>query len=355
MQIYKELKKDSYIWELFTRQEEYIPSKLDKYGRFLSRFSRYQTILYPYVSDYLIKQGQFNFEYPENKKFAVVLTHDVDDISISNQHIIRSLLPFPINRDKLGFKRIFIEKLRGNKSSYNNFKQILGLEEKYDAKSSFYFLVKNNDIFGYKYKIDDIKEDICLILDNECEVGLHTSYYAFDKLDEIISEKEKLEKIIGKNVKGVRNHLLRFSIPKSWEILSKAGFAYDTTLGYHDSIGFRNGMCHPFQPFNLNTNKKIDIIEMPLCLSDMALFSFMKKSAIESWDIIKKVIDATEILGGVLTLLWHNWTFSYPVSYAGLFGKEWTILYEKILEYCYKRNAWLTNGKNVSKFISKYY
>lgn len=351
MQIYNELKKDINIWKLFTKQEEYKPITLDKYGRFLSRFSRYKNIFYPHVSEYLIKKGHLHFEYPKNKKFAVILTHDVDDLNISNQHLIRSLIPYPLHRDFFGFKPIILEKLKGNKSSYNNLKQILRLEEKHGAKSSFYFLVKDIDIFGDKYKIEDIQEDIRFIIDNECEVGLHTSYYAFDKLDGIMKEKEKLEKITNKKVKGVRNHLLRFSIPKTWEILSKAGFEYDTTLGYHDIVGFRNGMCHPFKPFNLDTNKQINIIEIPLCISDVALFSFMKKNAKESWDLIKKMIDTTEKLGGVLTILWHNWTFSYPVTFAGLFGKDWTKLYEKILEYSNKKNAWLTNGKNVSEFI----
>ena len=293
-----------------------------------------------------------HFDYPENKKFAIVLTHDVDDISISNQHLLRSFVPFPLNRDFLGFKPILLERLGGKKSSYNNFKQILKLEEKYDAKSSFYFLATDKDIFGYKYNIEDIPDDICYILESECEVGLHTSYYAFNQIDEIRSEKEKLEKIIGKKVKGVRNHLLRFNIPKSWEILSKVGFSYDTSFGYHNTIGFRNGMCHPFKPFNLDTNKQIDIIEIPLCISDVALFSFMKKNALESWALIKKLIDSTEMFGGVLTILWHNWTFAYPASFAGLFGKEWTTLYEKILEYCHKKNAWLTTAENISEFIS---
>jgi peptidoglycan/xylan/chitin deacetylase (PgdA/CDA1 family) len=351
MKIYEELKKDPCVWEHFTRKEEYDSTRLDKYGRFISGFSKYDNILYPYVSEYLTKKKLIHFEYPDNKKFALVLTHDVDDINISNQHIIRSFLPYPLNRDLLGFKPILIEKLKGTKSSYNNFRQILQLEEKYNAKSSFYFLVNYKDIFGFKYKIKDVEEDICFLLDNEYEVGLHTSYYAFDKIDEIINEKEKLEKITGKKVKGVRNHLLRFSIPKSWEIFSKAGFTYDSTLGYHNKIGFRNGMCHPFRPFNINTNKQINIVEIPLCVCDMTLFSFMKRSAIESWNLIKKVIDTTEILGGVLTILWHNWTFSYPVSYAGLFGKEWTKLYEKILKYCNEKNAWITNGKNISELI----
>ena len=353
MNIYDELKNESYLRDLFTRKEEYNPMKLDKYERFPHGFSNYEDISAPIVSEYLVKKGHLNIKYPENKKFAVLLTHDIDDIDVSNYHVIRSLIPFPPNRNFFGFKSIFSERLRGKRAGYKNFKKIVELEQKYNAKSSFYFLANDKDIFGYKYKIKEIQDDICNIIDNGCEVGLHTSYYAYDKLNEIIKEKEKLEKIIGKKVKGVRNHLLKFKVPDSWDTLSKAGFLYDTTLGYHDMIGFRNGMCHPFKPFNLNTNKQVDIIEIPLCLSDLTLFSYMGKNALESWEIIKSFIDVTERLGGVLTILWHNWTFSYPVTFAGLFGKEWTKLYEKILKYCYEKNAWLTSGEELSEFTTK--
>jgi peptidoglycan/xylan/chitin deacetylase (PgdA/CDA1 family) len=347
MQIYEELKKDPRIWALFTRQEEYNPIKLDRYGRFSYKYSEDKNISYPFISDYLIKKRNFHVEYPENKKFAVVLTHDVDDINISNQHIIRSMVPLPINRDLSGFKPLIIEKLKGNKTAYINFKQIIQLEKKYDAKSSFYFLANEKDIFGNKYKLEDVEEEIVYILDNECEVGLHVSYYAFDKLDKIIREKERLEKITGMRINGVRNHLLRFNIPQSWEILSKAGFIYDASLGYHDMVGFRNGTCHPFQPFNLITNKKIEITEIPVCVIDITLFSYMKLNAAKSWDYIKNLIDNVEMLGGVFALLWHNWTFSFPVSYAGLFGKEWTKLYEKILIYCSEKNSWIANGTEI--------
>ena len=112
-------------------------------------------------------------------------------------------------------------------------------------------------------------------------------------------------------------------------------------------------MCHPFKPFNIITKKQIEIIEIPLCISDVALFSFMKRNALQSWTFIKNLIDITEMFSGVLTILWHNWTFSYPASFAGLFGKEWTRLYEKILKYGFSKKAWLTNGKSISDVFLK--
>ncbi len=236
------------------------------------------------------------------------------------------------------------------KSPYINFKGIIKLEKRYNAISSFYILVNHNDELGYKYHVKDLEHEIGKIIDEGCEIGYHTGHHIYDNINEIVKEKKKLEQIIGEPVIGTRNHVLKFKTPDSWEILAKAGFKYDTSFHYHDMIGFRNGMCHPFQPFNLNKNKSIDIIEIPLIVSDIGFRSFMKINVSESWQYIKQIIDAVEKNKGVLTVLWHNWTFSLPVSIAGWFGKDWTILFEKILKYASEKNAWLTNCKELYEY-----
>jgi hypothetical protein len=149
-----------------------------------------------------------------------------------------------------------------------------------------------------------------------------------------------LEKVLGKEVIGYRNHYLRFKTPDTWGLLAKAGFKYDTTFGYHDRVGFRNGMCHPFKPFNLNTNKEIDILEIPLIIMDGALFDSVK-SFEEAWEITKRLIDTVENFNGVLTLLWHSNAFNCA------FRDKWVTFYDKLLKYCHEKNAWMTSGEKI--------
>jgi peptidoglycan/xylan/chitin deacetylase (PgdA/CDA1 family) len=351
--IHNELKKDQQIWDLYTKKDEYTSKKLDRYDRVSYKSSCHENILIPSVSEYLVKKG-FHTEYKDGKKFAIFLSHDIDDINISNRQLFRSIIPFPFHRDHLGSMR-FISSYLKKEKPYINFKKIIEIEKKYDATSTFFFLTTNEDIFGKKYQLEEIQDEINYILNHECEIGLHTGFFSFDDLQKIKIEKEKLERISRKKVAGVRNHVYRFKIPGTWRLLSQAGFEYDSTFGYYDMMGFRNGICHPFKPYDLDENKIIDIIEIPPCIIDVTMFSYMKFDASKAWIYIKNLIDAVEKLGGVLTILWHNWAFSYPVSYSGLFGKEWTRLYEKILKYSYKKNAWLTSGRNISDFILKNY
>jgi hypothetical protein len=94
-------------------------------------------------------------------------------------------------------------------------------------------------------------------------------------------------------------------------------------------------------------------MEIPIDIVDITMFSYMKLNAYDAWKYVKNLIDTVEKLGGVLSILWHNWTFYYPISYAGLLDREWTRLYEKILKYSYKKNAWITNGEAIADYILK--
>lgn len=198
----------------------------------------------------------------------------------------------------------------------------------------------------FNYKINDLKGDLKNIVKNGWEVSLHGGEETYVSLKQILEKKKNIEKLIGKKITGYRSHRLAFKTPKTWEVLSQADFKYDSTFGYADMVGFRNGMCHPFYPFNLKTNKKINILEIPLTVMDGTLFDYMKIDVNVSWKIIKQLIDVVEKNNGVISILWHNTTFVEPFE-------KWGDLYKKILDYCYKKNAWLTSGENIYQYYNK--
>ena len=338
--MYEKLKQNQELWDLFTRKEEYSPEQLDKYNRFTYAFSGYKNILEPNVSKFLIENG-FEVEYPANKTFAVCLTHDVDEIYPPLKHTLLSSLYYMKNLNFNGLKdQLFWKYKRKEFSPYWNFKEIMDLEGKYGAKSTFYFLATDKDIRRFRYDIEDLENELGSIVDKGWEVGLHGGYYAYNSLEEMKKEKKRLEKVLGKEIIGYRNHYLRFKVPDTWGLLAGAGFKYDTTFGYDDVVGFRNGMCHPFKPFNLNSDKEIDILEIPLIVMDGALFGSVK-SFEGAWGTTKRLIDTVEKYNGVLTLLWHSNDFNC------VFKDSWVKIYKKILEYCHDKNAWMTSGEEV--------
>lgn len=330
------LRRDPQIWDLFTRKEEYDASLRDQYDRFPYYASKDRDIFEPKASQYLAEHG-YKVEYPDDAPFAVCLTHDIDTVYRSIPSKAMSTLRTLKQGNISGASRN-LSKMRTKKLPLCNFHEIMDLEEKYDAKSTFFFMAESPGEQDYAYDIEDLKPEIGNIVDRGWEVGLHGGHNTYMNPLEMREKKERLEKVAGKPVIGYRNHYLRFRVPDSWEYLSQAGFKYDSTLGYVDCVGFRNGMCHPFKPYNLNTGREIDIVEIPLIVMDGTLFqSYMRLDVNSGWKIIQKLIDSVGQCHGVFTILWHN-TFMDELNRD---------LFEKILKYCIEKGAWITSGKGV--------
>jgi peptidoglycan/xylan/chitin deacetylase (PgdA/CDA1 family) len=340
MEMHELLQKDPEIWDHFTRREEYSSSFRDQYERFPYYASSNRNIFEPNVSKYLIEHG-FHVEYPEEKPFAVCLTHDIDQVYTSIFQKWDAANHLLMQGSLSGFMHSLAQ-MRSKKLPVWNFNEILALEECYDAKSSFFFLAENFGEQDYNFPIEDCRSVLGDIIDHGCEVGLHGGHTSSINSEEMKSKKERIEKIINKNVIGYRNHFLRFKVPETWEYLHEAGFLYDATLGYADCVGFRNGMCHPFKPFNLKTGKPIEILEIPLTIMDCTFDMYMKLDIRRALEISKKLIDTVMQYNGVLTLLWHN---------VYLSGDE-RKFYENLLKYCAEKNAWMTSGEEILKWVN---
>ncbi len=344
MEMHEILQKDPEIWDLFCRKEEYTSFLGDVNNRFPYYASQYRTIFEPKASEFLMDNG-FHVEYPDGKHFAVCLTHDIDVIYESpGSKWTAALKKFIHGKFSESFQSI--KQLRSRKLPNVNFEEIMKLEERYSAHSSFYFLALDNNDPDYQdsYDITDLESEICTVKDWGWEVGLHVGRRGSGDLNELNNERKRLEKILNHSVKGCRNHYLKFVVPETWELLSKAGLTYDCSFGYADCAGFRNGMCHPFRPFNLNTGKIIDIIEIPLVIMDRTLsYEYMRLDPDRAWELTRRLINTVAECHGVITLLWHN-TF--------LRGED-RKYYEKILKYCAEKDAWMTSGEDIVTWVNK--
>lgn len=331
------IQQDPHLWKIYINKDDYLTT--------ISRYkgSSSEDFMMPQVSEYLIKHT-YGVSYPEDKKFAICLTHDVDDIYPPLSHLVLACLDSLKKLDWSQFKEHLFWQIKGKQfSPYLNFREIIAIEEKYNAKSSFYFITATKDPRRFRYNIEDIKDELVNIVERGWEVGLHGGYYSYNDLEAIKLEKSRLEKVLGKEVIGYRNHYLRLEVPKTWAILEKCGFKYDTTYGYTNRVGFRNGMCHPFKPYNLFTKKLMGIYQIPLHIMDGTLFD-LTNSFNRAWDITKNLIDTVEKYQGVLTVLWHNNVFSCP------FRSKWKLLYERILKYGSERNAWMTSAEEFCRW-----
>ncbi len=338
------LQPDTEAYDLFTRKEEYAAAGLDERGRFARALCANQDILDPVVSRLLVERG-YRPTYPDGKAFALCLTHDVDDIYPPLTHIALSSLYCARAFNFSQMARQVLWKLnRRWPSPYLNFRRIMALESRYHARSTFYFMATERDVHRFRYRIEDLQPELRHIVENGWDVGLHTGYYSFDNMPGLAAEKQRLEQALGREIIGCRNHFLRFRVPNTWELLSQAGFKYDTTFGYHDGIGFRNGMCHPFRPVNRDSGREIDIVEIPMAVMDATLFQGANLDT--GFSRMKDLIGRVETCHGVLTVDWHNAAWDNPAR------QKYAALYESMLDYCGARNGWLTSADEIYRWFS---
>lgn len=327
------------LWQHFVRAEEYVSGLRDCFGRFPYYCSTSRSIFDPSVSRWLVDQG-LRPNYPNGKRYAICLTHDIDGVyqrrfDICKQ-IARAVSGGRFKQASAWALPLFLRR----RNPLWNFELIQELECRHGAKSSFYFLALRKDEPDFNYELRDLRPVLRNLNNSGWEIGLHGGHEAYLDREKMREEKARLEDVLGAEVVGYRNHFLRFHVPNTWRLLEQLGFTYDTTFGFADCVGFRNGVCHPFRPFDLEQDRFLNIIELPLTLMDCALERYMRLDWETGWKLTKSLLDITASLAGVLTVVWHN---SYMQGDSLKF-------YERLLEHGQETGAWMAPAAAVANW-----
>lgn len=333
------LRHDAELWSLFTREEEYEPIFLDRLGRFPAFASRQRTIVDPVVSRFLLGHG-LQPSYPENRPYAICLTHDIDALHLNRFRKPGGGAWGRVQRWAARVTdRAITRTLRRVDPGWNMLR-IAELEAGFGATSTFFCLALEEGDEDFGFRVSEVGSQLRDFARRGWEVGLHGGHEAFRDLSALEREKDRLEQALGKPVAGYRNHFLRFQVPETWSLLARAGFRYDTTVGYADCVGFRNGVCHPFQPIDRRTDATVPIVEIPLAVMDTTLQLYMRLDPSDAWRVVQGLLKTVEECRGVLTILWH------PQNMGGVWGK----LYRRILEHGEAAGAWLTGAGDLAEW-----
>jgi hypothetical protein len=290
--------------------------------------------------------------WPDGKRFAVCLTHDVDEIKKTYQWISRPLR-FLARGDFSGFKNqvySFIQKIKG-KEPYYTYDDIISIEQELGVKSTYFILKErgNASLFSKKtwylygrnrsLQSPEMQALIHRLTANGDEVAIHGSFFSYKDPVLLNDETKELEHLIHEKVLGTRQHNLNLEVPATWEYQVNAGLRYDTTLGFKDNIGFRWGTSFPFFP---NTGEEpLPLLEIPLIIMDICLESRIDKIA-----YCLTLADEVEHYHGVLTLLWH------PPIFNMLEYPDARDIYIKINRHCKEKGAWITRARDIYAWLS---
>lgn len=139
-------------------------------------------------------------------------------------------------------------------------------------------------------------------------IGIHPSWLSSAQTDSAIlkKEKERLETITKEKIDRARQHFLRLRIPDTYRNYLETGIKQDYTMGYADAIGFRAGTCTPFHFFDLETNRKTDLLIYPFEIMDVTMRQYMNLPAEEAIAKIGTMMNFVKNHGGVFSYIWHN-------------------------------------------------
>lgn len=271
----------------------------------------------------------------------VALSHDIDRTKKTYQYLTKPLRALM----KLNFKALKNQlNSFGNNKNYWTFEEIIKIEEENNVKSTYFFLnetIKVNflKLGTYKlalgrYKISDpkIMELIKRLDKGGWEIGVHGSYNSFRDKELLNREKLTLEKIVGHEVIGTRQHYLNLN-DNTWKIQKDIGFKYDSSLGYNGSktkIGFIDEHLKPFFPF------KDEFLVIPLVLMDANFMGIQDR-----WHELEKLIDLCIQNDAYLVVNFHNHVYNEK-EFPG-----YKTAYKKIIEMCKAKNATFYTMKEI--------
>ena len=321
---------------ILTRMEEIGRTDLDKWGRFPASASHaYQNhyLHRPVVDEYAeilwhcMKKLWPGLQRKE-RKFEMMLTHDVDEpfeaLFKPAWRMARSFAGDVIRR--MDVRRAFDRaghwfKVRSGNWKCDrlyNFDRIMDIGEAAGCKDAFYFIPDCSGQMNGNYDIEHpaIRALIRHIHERGHEIGYHGSFNTYLDADKTKREMMHLQEVasregVEQTQWGGRQHYLRWSAPQTWRNYEMAGLDYDTTLSFADVAGFRCGTCRPYQVFDVENRKRLNLIEYPLTVMECSVLrgTYMGYSYDEALKYILKLKGMCRHYCGTFVLLWHNSSF----------------------------------------------
>jgi hypothetical protein len=149
--------------------------------------------------------------------------------------------------------------------------------------------------------VSEIRAQVSDVMASGSELAVH-GLDAWRDVDAGRAELEELTSITGKSAVGVRMHWLYFA-GDSANRLEKAGFAYDSTWGYNDAVGYRAGTSQVFRPLGSER-----LLELPLSIMDSAMFyrGRMDLTSNEALQLCRAIVANAHRFGGTIVINWHD-------------------------------------------------
>jgi hypothetical protein len=191
-----------------------------------------------------------------------------------------------------------------------------------------------------RYDLSQLQTSVSKIVARRGEIGVH-GIDAWRDTAEARKEREQIQALTHAPEAGVRMHWLFFDSESAGK-LDEAGFSYDSTVGYNETIGYRAGTTQAFKP--LGTKR---LLELPLHIMDTALFypAHLHLSPKQAMTRISDMVDDMKQFGGVLMVNWHDRSIAPE--------RLWDGFYAKLIEKFESAGAWFCTASEAAQWFRR--
>ena len=179
---------------------------------------------------------------------------------------------------------------------------------KHHGTGTFFFKAAAHGPRDVHYSLQHpfLRKFVATLVDDGFELGVHPSYHAHTHIEYMLAEREAVATLAGHPPLSVRQHFLRYEAPVTPRLQERVGYRIDSTLGFAEHEGFRNGTCMPFLRFDTSANTVTRVWEMPLAVMESALFNRLGLDLAAAKQATHDILAQCRRFGGAAVMLWHS-------------------------------------------------
>lgn len=218
--------------------------------------------------------------------------------------------------------------LGSKKDPYDTYDQLHTIQQKYDLKCIYFFLLgdygeNDKNVPPSRKKFQSLIKSIA----DYSDVGIHPSFGSNADQTRLPKEISRLSKVLKREVFKSRQHFLMMQFPNTYRRLIDQDITDDYTMGFSGEVGFRASIATPFYFYDLELENATKLLIHPFAVMDATLKYYMKVKPEEAISYIEPLVKEVKAVDGTFISLWHNESLSEMEPWTG-----WRPVYEQLVK-----------------------
>jgi len=321
---------------LVSRYEEYLPYRLDEFGRFsaLDSISYQKGFLHkPVINIWANEIGRILKEkFPglqvQERKYRFIPTIDIDSAwQFREKGFLRSVGGYFrsfFNGEFLDMALRSRVLLRVENDPFDTYDDQLKILSEYRLRPIYFILFGDYGLNDKNIQVNNPHFQVLVkSIADYADIGIHASFRSSYDGQFLIRELTQLSKVIHKDIFRSRQHYLRLNLPYMYRTLVEMNITEDYSMGYNSHHGFRAGISDPFYFYDLDLDMPTRVKVFPFAFS---INKFWRPDSSDKLELIKNITGEVKDVRGTLVGTWDNEALSdYRIM-------DWRSSFRQVLE-----------------------